>query len=635
MNCLPSILVSLTLLLPLAVSVANTVKAADEVRPPSATKAKSSTPLVEVSLKSPKTVFVVVSRAEIYSGPSAETYPTGYLARGQALEAYHRTPDGWIGIRPPAGSFSWVMASDAYLLPGGRVIEITAKDAVSWIGSELGSAKQYRWQIKLQRGEQLAVIGESESTDKRGERLLWYKIAPPSGEFRWIDEKAVALDPPAEPGIARVMQSRAGGPSNVRAAAAHSNAATGERVRPAGYNQQVDVFGESVLEGVVVEDGYFFDDSHGDDGDVFYLDHPHSEHVVHGPPLESHGGWGGWHAMELTDDGFRIPFLERRFQQAQANRLSDPLNHDPFSLSMARPLAAAEPPSVRAQVRQDFGIDPQRRYTPWRDPRELRERWSRDRSLGATRSIDRSSKNALASQETEAPEELRPSTSELLSRLGSALSSVGAADPSAPASTEAGSGLHGWGSRIEPSRSSVGGNSSAVAELGRLQLALSEMVSRPQETWNFNGLSADVQRLIDTAPTPIERGQARLLLERMEEFATLARKSDPNRSLGVVPASGYGLGMVSTASYASGSHYSAGNYDATGWLVPVHASTAGQPTHALTDDQGQIIAYVSGLPGMNLELYVNQSVGVQGLRGYLPQLQASHIQAQRVVRIQK
>jgi len=75
------------------------------------------------------------------------------------------------------------------------------------------------------------------------------------------------------------------------------------------------------------------------------------------------------------------------------------------------------------------------------------------------------------------------------------------------------------------------------------------------------------------------------------------------------------------------------HYDATGWLVPVHAGGPDQPTHALTNDTGDIVAYVSPIAGLNLDRYRNQAVGITGLRGYLPQLQAAHLQAQRVSRI--
>ncbi len=56
-------------------------------------------------------------------------------------------------------------------------------------------------------------------------------------------------------------------------------------------------------------------------------------------------------------------------------------------------------------------------------------------------------------------------------------------------------------------------------------------------------------------------------------------------------------------------------------------------THALTNDRGDIVAYVSPAPGLNLDRYRNQAVGIPGLRGYLPQLQAAHIEAQRVSRV--
>ena len=155
------------------------------------------------------------------------------------------------------------------------------------------------------------------------------------------------------------------------------------------------------------------------------------------------------------------------------------------------------------------------------------------------------------------------------------------------------------------------------------------------ESWNLAPIAKETQRLVESAPTPVERGQARLMLDRLNEFDALARKAGLNPTNAVVPAgSATGSGSaVTSAGYTTNGQYDASLYDATGWLVPVYAAGKDQPTHALTNKSGQIIAYVSGLPGMNLELYVNQSVGIQGLRGYLPQLKANHIQAQRVVRI--
>jgi uncharacterized protein YgiM (DUF1202 family) len=140
-------------------------------------------------------VYVSAEGAQLRSGPGEDFYPTGDIPLNASLEVYHRTEDEWLGVRPPEGSFSWVQAADAYLLPGGRIIEVTNPSAVSWIGTSLGSAKQYRWQVKLTSGEQLGVIGEQSTRNAEGKEVLWYKIAPPAGEFRWIHTQSVSSQP--------------------------------------------------------------------------------------------------------------------------------------------------------------------------------------------------------------------------------------------------------------------------------------------------------------------------------------------------------------------------------------------------------------------------------------------------------
>lgn len=204
---------------------------------------------------------------------------------------------------------------------------------------------------------------------------------------------------------------------------------------------------------------------------------------------------------------------------------------------------------------------------------------------------------------------------------------------------------------------------SAGASLMQLQIKLSELVTQPMMQWNFTQLKEQVRQVIQFGDSPVERGQARLLMERIEDFEQLAVRSgyfiaSANNSLSSGPGVNFGTvnrgpvnegPPVQTASYNSpersvrddsriaDSFNPRGgptmSFDASGWLVPVHASTSGQPTHAITDDSGQIVAYVTGLPGMNLDRYINQAVGIHGLRGFLPQFQAAHIEAQNVVRL--
>jgi hypothetical protein len=73
--------------------------------------------------------------------------------------------------------------------------------------------------------------------------------------------------------------------------------------------------------------------------------------------------------------------------------------------------------------------------------------------------------------------------------------------------------------------------------------------------------------------------------------------------------------------------------EASGWLVSVHTSLPGQPEFALTDDAGKVLAYVRPTTGLNLRRYVQQPVTVYGAPGYIPNLAARQIVAERVVRL--
>jgi hypothetical protein len=631
--------------------------------------------LESISPTSPQTVYVTVGKAAVQSGPSEDTYPTSHLSRGAALQAYYRTAEGWLGIRPPENSFSWVPAPDAYLLPGGRVIEITGQNSVSWIGTELGSAKQYRWQVKLNPGEQLGVLGEMTVKGDNNRDTLWYKVAPPAGEYRWIHEKAVSNEPPtnidevvkgAESPTTQVRQTAGAKKSASQAAvvSASSPSQVQNDVQPADFTQDVFADGAVVYDGDYIEDQYI--DGEYIEGEYVVEDgYVVDDGYVDGLPVRSANSWAGWHMLELTDEGFRSPFLERRYRDSRARAASDPLNYDPFDLSMAkRPNAA--PPSMRSVVRQDLGITETRRNTPWRDPRALREKRLKGYPLDSltSRADDRQDNaSQLADNRTEGGE----SVTDLFSRLASTTSRLaGVSNPNAGPSEErvgeAGSDSpradssslstaharaedrtdtwHGLSTQASESATAVASQMSSVgaAELNQVKLVLNEMVVQPMQLWNLPPLIRQTQFLIEHGASPIERGQARLLLERIEEFELLASKSGygsnvllasaglPNASTGTTPAMTAGYQTAATRTES-------GAYDATGWLVPVHAASPSQPSHAITNDAGQIIAYVSGLPGMNLARYVNHPVGITGLRGYLPQLKANHIQAQRVVQL--
>ena len=379
---------------------------------------QSKTDLNPTKPAAPRTVYVAVEKAEIYSGPSSELYPTGFVAHGNAIEVYHRTQDGWLGIRPPKHSFSWVPAEDAYLLPGGKVIEITGENAVSWIGTALGSAKQYRWQVKLNPGEQLSVLGEMVNKDSaapkccgtrlrrrlanfvgfrnRPYRLVHQRLHRPSSwraTSETVSEDEGRLSEPQDRSPSK-PQDRS--PSKPQAGAASQ-----ATVLQADYTQ--DVFaGESI----VYDDPSYVDGEFMDGGILEGTAEVYQGTTyVDGLPVRSANSWDGWHALELTDEGFRSRLLEKRFKESQARAAVDPLNHDPFDLSMAKRTPPSMPPPLLAspllhetEFLPETEVFQSRRHTPWRDPRTLRAKRMRGYpSQSLSENLDAAREKASAS----------------------------------------------------------------------------------------------------------------------------------------------------------------------------------------------------------------------------------------------
>lgn len=659
--------------------------------------------------KQPDTGYVAVSRALVYSGPSEDYYPTHQLQQGTAVQIYHATDSGWLAIRPPSGSFSWIPATDGYLLPGGKNVEITAKNSVSWIGSSLGTAKQYRWQVQLNVGEQLTKLGEETIKDKDGKETLWYKISPPNGEFRWIQSGTISRQPPEN--LAKPNQVS---DSKVVPAAGEKKSGSYSNVKPAGLlrkQEQVEGIaiensspqGEVIIEGGSVEGEVV-------EGEVIYDGEMEGEYIVsedEEPQYDAH--WNDWQLFEFTDQGLRLPFLERA--AAWRNTQPDVLAADPFALDMAPKKKGHQRPGLPDPT----PVVPNRRRTPWRDPRELGEqrmmgypRASGERGFGTTMSalrgtlddtrdtfrsnfggstmLDGSTSLRNYDSPTMSPRTAPPlDWSSRSSGQGGAgggtsagMNSRGSVDlPNLPADALAsGSGStwtnrnwFGLGNRSADAgdRSGLGmqpmieASSNAVVQL---QQRLSEMVTRPMQQWNFGELKERVQYYINNGSSPTERGQARLLMERIGEFerhamrsgqslsslqgsggtysgpavalasATVGSSTLGSSSLGGPVGTGVSTAGFTAPAVGSGSDTMVGrNFDATGWLVPVHSAQPGQPTHALTSDSGQIVAYVTAIPGMNLDSFVNQAVGIQGLRGYLQEFRAAHIEAQNVTRL--
>jgi hypothetical protein len=152
---------------------------------------------VERELEFPYTGRVIVQTARILSGPGERHYVCEELPKGAEVEVYRHDPDGWCAIRPLVDSFSLIPASSVEVVSNdlARITEVRAK---VWVGTSVESQAEPLWQVALPKDDQVRLIAKVRFKQADGEEL-WYKIAPPAGEFRWIHiDDFEVLPTPAE-----------------------------------------------------------------------------------------------------------------------------------------------------------------------------------------------------------------------------------------------------------------------------------------------------------------------------------------------------------------------------------------------------------------------------------------------------
>ena len=134
----------------------------------------------------PYRAAIKTADTQVRSGPGKNFYATDKLDEGATVEVYRHDPGGWAAIRPPDGSFSWVKAR--YLQQNETcpcVATVNSQGVVARVGSSVTEARDVI-QVHLDHGEAVELVDGDEA--KPGS---WRKIAPPSGEFRWVPMDAI------------------------------------------------------------------------------------------------------------------------------------------------------------------------------------------------------------------------------------------------------------------------------------------------------------------------------------------------------------------------------------------------------------------------------------------------------------
>ncbi len=199
----------------------------------------------------------------------------------------------------------------------------------------------------------------------------------------------------------------------------------------------------------------------------------------------------------------------------------------------------------------------------------------------------------------------------------------------------------------------------ATPRIAELELRLSEIIVRTPAEWDFEPLKAEANSLLVNTDLSGERSNLRDVLEKISRFERVQERYSMTpiavpqpESLAVsVPIEApqkeftgrtsrvrellkrdFGEEVTTTADLANGIETPL--YDAVGQLKPVVSKREKAPRYALVDEKGDVVAFVTPTPDLNLQPYLGQRIGVHGTRGYMQEFQRSHVTASRITPIE-
>ncbi len=159
--------------------------------------------------------FVTVDQVEVRSGPSDadEFYVTNRLQRGQPVEVVAEMPGGWLAIKPPEGSFSYINTRFLRHIVSDMPTHVVTLDGVKvpvFIGSEVVNRRPTVVGAWLEPGAQVISKGRPVA-DEDGS---WMPIEPPSRERRYV--RASAVEKSLDQANQVIRASAMGSPSEMR-----------------------------------------------------------------------------------------------------------------------------------------------------------------------------------------------------------------------------------------------------------------------------------------------------------------------------------------------------------------------------------------------------------------------------------
>ncbi len=593
----------------------------------------------------PYTAYANADNVHVRSGPGENYYPTATLPKGAAVEVYRHDPGGWYAVRPPDGSFSWVQADGVRPLDD-RIVMVEGARAVARVGSQLSDIRDVI-QVRLEPGEQLQVLGA-----KTFGGQTWYKIAPPSGEFRWVygrflqqQPAAVANRPAAD---SSTGQQEAVQPMAVQQADGDANNGPSD-VELAGLWPKRNAQGQGLWKKRAAA-----------------AEPPAEEFAAPQPDRWWQRGEARQRAAEQWDNQYRErpyadePYSDERYSDERyVNEpfVDGPYNEEPYNEEPYIVYEDGPPEEYERRGRRYDGPSVYERGDDWNTARarlsphlrELADAEARDgdaeEPYPGSDSLrqsprrgyrvydreddryDRTDQRGYSSRDRErARDDRRRRDDYALDDRRERYDEIRSADE-----------RDSFKVRL-PSRGGYGNDAGELSsDFDWLDMELSTLVVEEAPPADYDDLRERAEDLLAKASTPLERGQARLMMEKIDRFAELTDRnvSLARRQRDRAPASR--TARRSAPELEDGAmtgdnalRAKVGRYDGVGKLTAVVSERPGSPAYALLDDRGKVQCYVTPAPGVNLRHYVGQEVGLNGSVGFNAELSRRQVVAQRI-----
>ncbi|MDB4331934.1 hypothetical protein OAA27_02575, partial [bacterium] len=457
--------------------------------------------------------------------------------------------------------------------------------------------------VQLAKGEQVTVIGRSEREGPDGPQL-WYRIVPPSGEYRWIHRQTVVDSSEALVELARQSGSRKDSALDI--SDGRETIASSQPIREDAFSDR----GDSVLE---------------------------NENRV-GSGLKRSAATS--RAMQVDGDGLSYGGIQ------QAGNLRDLAIEESSQPQTAMDafreggLVASLEFITRPRI-QEIGAQPQT------------DAFNLNQPVQAPGSqVVANDSNWISGQNRF--EGIRPSMDSNRGQSSNVVTSDGftAADRASgyPGGVRTVSGTIPMDTSVLVARVENVKREVAGSDADRLNLILSRLMASQANEAEIAVVADAANRLALQSVDQVTAGRARLIVETAERYRRVALRRDG----GVVVASADSIASVPvrpsvgnaerspqpTASSQFIGESNSSNPKVTtgsiirhdGYLVQVYSARSNSPPFALADSAGRTVAYLTPMPGVNLRTHLNHQISVVGTAGYVTGLTTPHLMVTQVVR---